>query len=215
MLPREKLLSHGASSLSDTELLALFLHTGTKEMNVLQLSDLMLKQFGSLRGLLLAEQHALCSVKGIGIAKFVQLQAIHQFIERYLAQSIDLGKFYTSSEEVKKYLISKLRDKKREVFAVLLLNNQHQIISYHQLFEGTINSATVYPREIIKLSLEKNAAAVILAHNHPSGIAEPSQADRRITKTIIDALLLVEIRVLDHFVVGEGKVVSFAERGWV
>ncbi|WP_341659438.1 DNA repair protein RadC [Vibrio sp.] len=214
-MPREKLLSRGAQSLTDAELLAIFLRTGTKDMNVLQLADKLLKEMGSLRCLFSAERAELCQYKGLGEAKYVQLQAALEMTQRYLYEALVRGEALTSPEQTKLYLVSRLRDKTREAFYILFLDNQHRVIKGEVLFEGTIDSASVYPREVVKRALDHNAAALILAHNHPSGVAEPSQADRRITRRIGDALALVDIRVLDHFVVGDGEVVSFAERGWI
>ncbi len=214
-LPREKLLSHGPQSLTDAELLAIFLRTGTQGMNVLQLADHLIKDAGSLRGLFSASQQEFCRHKGLGEAKFVQLQAVLEMTQRYLSETLKRGDALTSPQQTKLYLSSLLRDRHREAFYVLYLDNQHRVINDEILFEGTIDAASVYPREVVKRALDHNCAAVILAHNHPSGIAEPSQADRRITRRISDALALVDIRVLDHFVVGDGEVVSFAERGWI
>lgn len=214
-MPREKLLSHGPHSLTDAELLAIFLRTGTQGMNVLTLSDHLIKEFGSLRALFSADLDEFCRHKGLGVAKFVQLQATLEMTQRYLAETLTRGEALTSPEQTKLYLSGLLRDKQREEFYVLFLDNQHRVICGEPLFQGTIDAASVYPREVVKRSLEHNAAALILAHNHPSGVAEPSQSDRRITRRIIDALALVDIRVLDHFVVGDGEIVSFAERGWI
>jgi DNA repair protein RadC len=214
-MPREKLIARGAQSLTDAELLAIFLRTGTKDMNVLQLADKLLKEMGSLRGLFSADRAELCQYKGLGEAKYVQLQAALEMTQRYLYEALVRGEALTSPEQTKLYLVSRLRDKTREAFYILFLDNQHRVIKGEVLFEGTIDSASVYPREVVKRALDHNAAALILAHNHPSGVAEPSQADRRITRRIGDALALVDIRVLDHFVVGDGEVVSFAERGWI
>ncbi|KJY84126.1 hypothetical protein TW81_04815 [Vibrio galatheae] len=214
-MPREKLLSHGPQALTDAELLAIFLRTGTQGMNVLALSDHLIKEFGSLRKLFSADLSSFCHHKGLGVAKYVQLQAVLEMTQRYLAEALQRGEALTSPEQTKLYLSGLLRDKQREEFFVLFLDNQHRVICGEPLFQGTIDSASVYPREIVKRALEHNAAALILAHNHPSGIAEPSQSDRRITRRICDALALVDIRVLDHFVVGDGEIVSFAERGWI
>ncbi|EEX95091.1 hypothetical protein VIOR3934_06604 [Vibrio orientalis CIP 102891 = ATCC 33934] len=214
-MPREKLLSHGPHSLTDAELLAIFLRTGTQGMNVLTLSDHLIKEFGSLRALFSADLDEFCHHKGLGVAKFVQLQATLEMTQRYLAETLKRGEALTSPEQTKLYLSGLLRDKQREEFYVLFLDNQHRVICGEPLFQGTIDAASVYPREVVKRSLEHNAAALILAHNHPSGVAEPSQSDRRITRRITDALALVDIRVLDHFVVGDGEIVSFAERGWI
>lgn len=214
-LPREKLLKRGAHSLSDAELLAIFLRTGTQGMNVLTLADHLLKDFGSLRALFCASQEQFCLRKGLGVAKFVQLQAVVEMTQRFLAETLQRGDALTSPDQTKLYLSSVLRDRQREAFYLLFLDNQHRVIQDEILFEGTIDSASVYPREVVKRALHHNAAAVILAHNHPSGIAEPSHADRRITTRLIEALALVDIRVLDHFVVGDGEVISFVERGWI
>jgi DNA repair protein RadC len=214
-MPREKLLSHGASSLSDAELLAIFLRTGTHELNVIQLADALCQHFGGLRRLFLASQDEFCQFKGLGPTKYVQIQAVLELGQRYLAETLKRGNALTSPQETRLYLVSLLRDRVREAFFVLFLDNQHRVIESEILFEGTIDSASVYPREVVKHALFYNSAAVILAHNHPSGVAEPSISDRRITQRICDALSLVDIRVLDHFVVGDGEIVSFAERGWM
>ncbi|WP_394145856.1 RadC family protein [Vibrio atypicus] len=214
-MPREKLISHGPQALTDAELLAIFLRTGTRGMNVIELADFLIKDFGSLRKLFGATQDEFCRHKGLGSAKYVQLQAVLELTQRYLSETLKRGDALTSPEQTKLYLSGLLRDKHREEFFVLFLDNQHRVISGEPLFQGTIDAASVYPREVVKRSLEHNAAALILAHNHPSGVAEPSQADRRITRRISDALALVDIRVLDHFVVGDGEVISFAERGWI
>ncbi len=214
-LPREKLLSHGPQALTDAELLAIFLRTGTAGMNVIELADQLLKNSGSLRALFSASKAEFCQYKGLGEAKYVQLQAVLEMTSRYLSEALKRGDALTSPQQTKLYLSCLLRDRQREAFYVLYLDNQHRVIGDEVLFEGTLDAASVYPREVVKRALEHNCAAVILAHNHPSGVAEPSQADRRITRRISDALALVDIRVLDHFVVGDGEVVSFAERGWI
>ncbi|GEM76037.1 RadC family protein [Vibrio sagamiensis] len=214
-MPREKLLRRGPQALRDAELLAIFLRTGTKGMNVIELSDVLLKNFGSLRQLFSATEQSFCQHKGLGQAKYVQLQAVLEMTQRYLAETLKRGSALSSPEQTKLYLSSILRDRQREAFYILFLDSQHRVIKDEILFEGTLDAASVYPREVVKRALHHNAAALILAHNHPSGIAEPSQADRRITRRLIDALALVDIRVLDHFVIGDGESVSFAERGWI
>jgi len=214
-MPREKLLTHGPKSLTDAELLAIFLRTGTKGMNVLELADFLLKDCGSLRALFSATQDQFCRHKGLGEATYVQLQAVLEMTQRYLAETLKRGDALTSPEQTKLYLSSILRDRHREAFFVLFLDNQHRVVSDEVLFEGTIDAASVYPREVVKRALHHNAAALILAHNHPSGVAEPSQADRRITRRLSDATALIDVRILDHFVIGDGEVVSFAERGWI
>lgn len=215
LMPRERLMKYGSSSLSNSELLAIFLRTGSPERDVLQLSEYLLQEFGSLRALFNAERKKICSYKGIGFAKYSQFQAMLELYKRYLEEVIAKGDVMANPKQTKLYLSSILRDRRREVFLILHLDNQHRLIENEILFEGTINAASVYPRDIVKSALDKHAAALILAHNHPSGLAEPSQADQNITKTIINALSLVEIRVLDHFVIGDGEIVSFAERGWI
>jgi len=213
--PREKLLTRGVKALSDAELLAIFLRTGIKGMNAVELATHLLAEFGSLRALFAADKTLFCLHKGLGPAKYAQLQAIIEMSQRHLEETLKEGDVLTSPQHTRHYLSQLLRDRQREVFYVLFLDNQHRVIAGEVLFEGTINSASVYPREIVKRSLEFNAAALILAHNHPSGVAEPSQSDLRITRTISDALALVDIRVLDHFIVGDGEIVSFSEQGWL
>ncbi|MFA0568241.1 DNA repair protein RadC [Vibrio kagoshimensis] len=214
-MPREKLLARGPESLSDAELLAIFLRTGTQGMNVLELADQLINDFGSLRKLFSASEEEFCFHKGMGQAKYVQLQAVLEMTQRYLAETLTRGDALTSPSHTKLYLSSVLRDRQREAFYILFLDNQNRVIKDEVLFEGTIDAASVYPREVVKRALYHNAASLILAHNHPSGVAEPSNADRRITRRLSDALELVDIQILDHFVVGDGEVVSFAERGWI
>lgn len=211
--PREKLLTHGPGSLSDAELLAIFLRTGVQGVNAVDLARHLLNTFGSLRGLIAADQREFCLAKGLGQAKFVQLQAVVEMTQRYFAEKLHKQTVFNTAQQTKDYLIAKLRDETNEVFAMLLLDSQHQLIVYRPMFYGTIDSASVYPRVLVKQALTDNAAAVILAHNHPSGIAEPSQADQHITQRIISAMALLDIKVLDHLVIGDGVAVSFAERG--
>lgn len=213
--PREKLLQRGCKALSDAELLAIFLRTGCAGKSAVDLARDLLDEFGGLRQLLEAERSAFCRGLGLGDAKYAQLQAVLEMARRHLLASMEKGSVFQSPQMVKDYLSSELRHHKREIFGVLLLDNQHRMLDYQELFQGTIDGASVYPREVVKLALSKNAAAVILAHNHPSGICEPSQADRRITERLQQALQLVDIRVLDHMVIGDGEVASFAERGWL
>ncbi|WP_229509966.1 RadC family protein [Pasteurella canis] len=215
LMPREKLLQFGASTLSDEELLAIFLRTGIKGCPVMRLSELVLQYFGSLRGLISATQKNFCAVKGIGITQFIQLQACTEMTKRYLLEELELTHAFGNSENVRFYLQTVLENKEREIFLVLFLDNQHRLIKQEEMFLGTINTASVYPREIIKSALYCNAAALILAHNHPSGNAEPSMSDKRITQRIQSAAELVEIRVLDHFVIGKGNYYSFAENGLI
>ncbi len=214
-MPREKLLSRGPQALSDAELLAILLRTGTRGMNVIELADFLISEFGSLRALFSSPKELFCQHKGLGEAKYVQLQACLEMTQRFLAETLKRGDALTSPQQTQLYLSSVLRDRQREAFYILFLDNQNRVICDEILFEGTIDAASVYPREVVKRALHHNAAALILAHNHPSGVAEPSQSDRRITRRLTDALALVDIRVLDHFVVGDGEIVSFAERGWI
>lgn len=213
--PREKLLSRGPASLSDAELLAIFLRTGTQGMDAVTLARTLLNQFGSLRQLLLADLESFCQGPGLGPAKYVQLQASQELMRRFLDERLIRENALTNPELTRQFLQSRLRDQEREIFALLLLDNQHRVIEFNELFFGTVDAAAVYPREIVTLVLKRGAAAVILVHNHPSGVAEPSRADRMITERIQAALGLLDIRVLDHLVVGDGETVSFAERGWL
>lgn len=210
--PRERLLSQGSAALSDAELLAIFLRTGIVGKSAVELAQLLLQNFGSLRHLLKAEQDDFCQHLGLGPAKYAQLQAVLEMARRYLSESIQRGDALSSPQETRQYLSEKLRDYNHEVFAALFLDQRHRVICFEELFTGTLDGAAVYPREVLKKALKYNAAALIFAHNHPSGVAEPSDADQRITKRLKDALALVDIRVLDHFIVGD-DVVSFAERG--
>jgi DNA repair protein RadC len=211
--PREKLLNQGAQSLSDAELLAIFLRTGAPGITAVDLARDLLCQFGGLRALLGASLPQFSHGRGLGPAKFTQLQAVLEMSRRHLQEALVRGEGLTSPQLTRQYLMSCLRDKQQEQFACLFLDSQHRVIKFETLFYGTIDAASVYPREVVKQCLHHNAAAVILAHNHPSGVAEPSEADQRITKRLVNALALVDIRVLDHFVVGDGELVSFAERG--
>ncbi|WP_199610736.1 RadC family protein [Flocculibacter collagenilyticus] len=213
--PREKLLIKGAHALSDAELLAIFLRTGIKGVNAIELAMQLLEQFGSLRELLSSPYDNFCEKKGLGQAKFVQLQAVMEMARRYYHETLEREDALTSPDAVKQYLSAQLRDQPYEVFACMYLDSQHRVIKFEPLFYGTIDSAAVYPRVVVQKVLEKNAAAVILSHNHPSGVAEPSQADKVITRRLQEALKLIDVRVLDHFVVGDGNIVSFAERGLI
>ncbi len=213
--PREKLLQRGAEALSDAELLAIFLRTGVPGKTAVDLARDLLSRFGSLRGLLDADCKIFCEAPGLGKAKFTQLQATTEMARRHLAETLKRGKALTSASDTRRYLSTRLRDYPYEVFSCLFLDTRHRVIEFEELFRGTIDGASVHPREVLRRALAHNAAAVILAHNHPSGIAEPSRADRHITERLTDALALVDVRVLDHLVVGDGEVVSFAERGWL
>ena len=213
--PREKLLSEGAHALSDAELLAIFLRTGCIGKSAVDLARELLKHFGGIRPLLDAPKAEFCQAHGLGQAKYVQLQAVLEIARRHLAETLSRENIFRHPQQVREYLISRLRHQQRETFAILLLDSQNQLIRYKELFFGTVNAASVYPREVVKLALLENACAVILAHNHPSGITKPSQADRHITEALRKALALVDIRILDHFIVGEGEIYAFSERGWL
>lgn len=213
--PREKLLARGAGALSDAELLAIFLRTGVPGKSAVDLARELLQHFGSLRALLSARRGEFCAHKGLGAAKFAQLQAVLEMARRHLGEELRRGSALDNPAATRRYLVSLLRDQPREVFGALFLNNQHQVIAYETLAQGTLDGASVYAREVVETALRHRAAAVILAHNHPSGVREPSAADRQLTQRLQTALALVEIRVLDHFVVGDGEPVSFAERGWL
>lgn len=211
--PREKLLARGPAALADAELLALLLRTGLKGQGVLQLAQALLDRFGGLSGLLATDTAELGSVKGLGPAKRAELAAVLEIARRSLAARLAQTPVFDSPQAVKDYLQLQLASKPHEVFAVLFLDTQHRLLVFEELFRGTLNQASVYPREVVKRALALNAAAAILAHNHPSGVAEPSRADEALTQALKAALALVDVRVLDHFVVARGSVVSFAERG--
>ena len=213
--PRERLQELGSAALSDAELLAVLLGTGVAGGTALDLAHELLQRFRSLRALLTATQTQACQVRGLGPARWSQLQAAVEIVRRNLREALDRPDALTSPAVTREFLRARLRDLPHELFCLLLLDNRNRVITFEELFRGTIDGASVHPREVVKLALERNAAAVILAHNHPSGIAEPSQADEMITRRLCDALSLVDIRVLDHFVVGEGDCVSFAERGLI
>jgi DNA repair protein RadC len=211
--PREKLLKLGAPSLTEAELLAVLLQSGTPGRSALDTAKGLLAEFRSVRGLLSAERIALCRTPGFGLAKYALLQASLELARRHYAELMQAGPALANPRATRDFLRARLRDRDHEVFCCLFLDNRHRVIAFDEVFRGTIDGASVHPRDVVKLALSRNAAAVILAHNHPSGIAEPSQADEVITGRLRDALGLVDIRVLDHIVVGDGACVSFAERG--
>ena len=211
--PREKLLNHGAETLSDIELLAILLRTGSKGIGVIELSRTLIQHFGSLDELLTARPVQLKRFKGLGQAKIAELRAILAICQRVLEHRVKQGSALTSPDSTRQYLQMHFRGQTSEQFACLFLDTRHRVIVLETLFYGTINSAAVYPREILKRALALNATAVILSHNHPSGDPEPSQADIRITQTIKQALELIDIKCLDHMIVGQGQIVSLAERG--
>jgi DNA repair protein RadC len=213
--PREKLLEKGATALSDAELLAILLRTGTPGHSALDLARDVLKSFHSLRKLIAADRRRFCAEPGLGPARFAEMQAAIEISRRQLSDPLKAGPSLSSPRATRDFLVAKLRDLEHEVFCCLYLDKRHRLIHFEELFRGTIDGASVHPREIVKLALQRNAAAIIIAHNHPSGIAEPSQADELITQRVKEALGLVDIRLLDHIVVGDGVSVSLAERGLV
>lgn len=215
LAPREKLLRDGAAALSDAELLAIFLRTGLPGLHVIRLAEQLLTQFGSLHGLLAADFAQFSSHKGLGAATYAQLQAVSELAFRFFSGHLAQENAMLSPKVTQHYLYSLLAHHEREVFLVLFLDNQHRVIRHQEMFVGTISSVVVHPREIVRAALKANAAAIILAHNHPSGKAEPSRADRLITEQVVNACRLLEIRVLDHLVIGRGECASFAERGWL
>ncbi len=213
--PRERLLEQGPRGLSDAELLAILLRTGSRGRSALDLARGLISEFGGLRGLLEADRQQLCAKPGLGPAKYAQVHAALELARRHLKAGLSRGKALTSPDATRQFLRAELRHRPNEVFGALMLDTRHRVIAFEELFTGTIDSAHVHPRVVVERALERRAAAVIVAHNHPSGIAEPSQADLAITRRLRDALGLVDIRLLDHFIVGDGEVVSLAERGLV
>jgi DNA repair protein RadC len=211
--PREKLLARGAAALSDAELLALLLRTGLPGKSVLQLARELLAQFGSVGALLGAPHAQLKNIKGLGKAKYAELSAVLELARRALAEQLRARAVLSDPQAVRDFLRLWLAARPFEVFAVLFLDTQNRLIAAEELFRGTLTQTSVYPRELARRALELNAASVILTHNHPSGVAEPSRADELLTQSLKAALQLLDIRVLDHIVVGSGGAVSFAERG--
>ncbi len=212
--PREKLIAHGPAALADVELVALLLRTGYRGTGVLQFAQSLLDAFGGLGGLRRADTEALRRVKGLGgTAKRAEVAAVLELARRVVAAELAARPFFDSPATVKDYVSLQLGGRSHEIFAVLFLDAQGRLIGFEELFRGTLTQTSVYPREVVKRALDRHAASVILAHNHPSGSAEPSRADEFLTQTLKSALALVDIRVLDHLVVGSGSVMSFAERG--
>jgi len=212
--PREKLLAKGAQALSDAELLALLLgSSGLRGSNVVDLARTLLVRHHSLRELLNADRAVLLAARGLGIVGYCRIQAALELARRHYAEAMRCGPLLDSPAATHQFLVSRLRDQPYELFCCLHLDNRHRLIAFDELFRGTIDGASVHPREVVKQALSRNAAAVILAHNHPSGVAEPSQADELITRRLREALALVDIRVLDHCIVGDNGCLSFAERG--
>lgn len=211
--PREKLLNLGVEALSDAELLAIFLRVGVVGKSAVALSRDLLTQFGSLNGIFAASINELTQVNGIGSSKYAQLQAIFEMSRRALNEKLQIKNILSSPQQVRDYLCLKLGSLTKEVFFVLFLDAQNRIITSEEMFSGTLTQTSVYPREVVKRALYHNAAAVIFAHNHPSGIAEQSRADEMITSELKKALALVDVRVLDHFIIAGNTTLSFVERG--
>lgn len=213
--PREKLLQKGAAALSDAELLAIFLRTGVVGKSAVDLARDLVNKFGNLTSLFAAEEKEFCSIHGLGQAKYVQLQAVLEMARRALHEEMSAGDALNSPQAVRDYLQLLLRGREQEVFMCIFLDARHRTLAAEELFHGTLTQTSVYPREVVKRALYHNAAAVILAHNHPSGVAEPSQSDRMLTDALKQALAMVDVRVLDHFIVAGEGCLSFAERGMV
>jgi DNA repair protein RadC len=211
--PREKLLKRGPEALSEAELVAIFLRTGTRGRSAVDVARELLTKFGSLRGLLTADRESACAAIGLGPARYVALQAALELARRHYRELMQTGPSLNNPRSTREYLRMRLRDLDHEVFCCVYLDNRNRVIHFEELFRGTIDGATVHPREVVKHALAHKAAAVILAHNHPSGVAEPSQADELITRRVQEALGAVDIRVLDHLVIGDGHCESMAERG--
>ncbi len=209
--PREKILIHGARHLSDTELIAIFLRTGVRGKSAVDMARELLSEYGSLKKLFNTDPHQLFQKRGLGKAKYAMLKAAIELGRRYLEEDITLGEPLNNSVLTKRFIVNRLSDYQSEVFACLFLDIQNRMISFDELFYGTINEANVYPREVVKRALKHNAAKIILAHNHPSGSATPSQADIEVTQLLKKALALIDIPIIDHIIVGNQKSFSFAE----
>jgi DNA repair protein RadC len=213
--PREKLLERGAHTLSDAELVALLLGSGTRGCSALELARGLLTDFGSLRDLLSAQAPRCLALKGMGPARYAILQAAVEVARRHFRETLRLGPALAAPETTRTFLLAQLRDRPYEVFCCLYLDNRHRLIAFEELFRGTIDRAGVHPREVLRQTLAHNAAAVMFAHNHPSGVLEPSAADELITRRLKEALALIDVRVLDHFIVGDGQCFSFCEHGLI
>jgi DNA repair protein RadC len=211
--PRERLRSAGPMQLSDAELLAVMLGRGVRGVSAVDLARSLLTRFGGIRGVMNASLDELQSLHGVGPGKATALLAAKECCCRYLQEKLTPGQAIRSPSDSREFLIARLRDRPHEVFCCLFLDNRHRVLAFDELFQGTIDNTTVYPREVVRQALRRNAAAVILAHNHPSGVAEPSEADQLITRRIRGALELIDVRLLDHFVVGDGTCTSLASRG--
>jgi DNA repair protein RadC len=211
--PREKLLERGACVLSDAELLAVLLGSGTRGGSAVELARELLQEFGSLRDLLTSERSRCLKQRGVGLARYSSLQAALELARRHYRETLRFGSTLAEPDAVRAFLVAQLRDKPFEVFCCLHLDNHHRLIAFEEMFRGTLDKASVHAREVVREALARNSAAVVLAHNHPSGVAEPSAADELVTQRLKDALALIDVRVVDHFIVGDGRCYSFAEHG--
>jgi DNA repair protein RadC len=213
--PREKLLIHGAAILSDAELLAIFLRTGVRGKTAVDVARDLLQEFNGLRPLLDADQEMICRHQGLGPIRYVQLQAALEIGRRNLQATLKRSDVMTHANETGQFLMAKMRNYQQEVFACLFLDSHHRVIIFEELFHGTIDGTAVHPRIVIKRALFHNAAAVIFAHNHPSGVAEPSEYDKQLTSQLKTVLALVDIKVLDHFIIGDSQIVSLLQLGFM
>lgn len=211
--PRSRLVNNNPGALTEAELLAVLFQRGPMPGQAIALSSRLLSKFGGLRKLLNATHSELAATDGIGDARLATLKALRELARRYFEETLPVGEVIRSPADTETFLLARLRDRPHEVFCCIYLDNRHRVILFEELFRGTIDGTSVYPREVVKQALTVNAAAIILAHNHPSGVAEPSQADERITKRVRSALELVDIRLLDHLVIGDGTSTSLASRG--
>ncbi len=211
--PRERLLRHGPAMLSDAELLAVFLGTGHAGRDAIELARHCLAAFGSLTGLLTVSQDVFCAVAGLGPARYAQLQAVREMTRRGLVETLVAQPVFASPAVVRDYLKLTIGPKPHEVFVALFVDSQHRLLVAEELFRGTLAQTSVHPREVVKRALQVNAAAVVFAHNHPSGVAEPSRADELLTAALMNALALVDIRTLDHFIVAGSRIYAFSEHG--
>jgi DNA repair protein RadC len=211
--PREKLMAKGAAALSDAELLAIFLRTGIRGATAVDLSRTLLDQFRDFAGIFSADRDKFCAIQGLGPAKYVQLQAVMEMARRALVAQARVGDNLSSPAAVRDFLRLQLQGRQVEVFVGIFLDAQNRVLEVEELFAGTLTQTSVFPREVVRKALKHNAAGMIFAHNHPSGVAEPSHADESLTQVLKQALALVDVRVLDHFIVGRGATLSFAERG--
>lgn len=211
--PQDKLLTQGPESLTDAEIVAILVRTGSHGRSAIEVAKDLLLTYGGVRALLSADRNSACSHKGFGNASYATLQAAVELAQRCLAERMCHANALTSPQTARTYLQARLRDLPYEAFCCLYLDTKHRPITFKELFRGTIDGATVYPREVVRTVLANNAAAVIVAHNHPSGVAEPSAADQNLTRRLKAALALVDVRLIDHIVIGDGETVSFSERG--